>query len=70
VIELNERALTPLRGPAALEIIPGASHLFPEPGTLEAVIGSRCTVVCTLSRGRPAGGWLARLASVSEFESY
>jgi len=38
VIELNERALTRLRGPAALEIIPGASHLFPEPGTLEAVI--------------------------------
>jgi putative phosphoribosyl transferase len=38
VIELNERALTRLRGPAALEIIPGATHLFPEPGTLEAVI--------------------------------
>jgi putative phosphoribosyl transferase len=38
VIELNERALTRLRGPATLEIIPGASHLFPEPGTLEAVI--------------------------------
>jgi pimeloyl-ACP methyl ester carboxylesterase len=38
VIELNERALTRLRGPAALEIIPGASHLFPEPGTLDAVI--------------------------------
>ncbi len=38
VIELNERALTRLRGPAALEIIPGASHLFPEPRTLEAVI--------------------------------
>jgi putative phosphoribosyl transferase len=38
VIELNERALARLRGPAALEIIPGASHLFPEPGTLEAVI--------------------------------
>jgi len=38
VIELNERALTRLKGPAELEIIPGASHLFPEPGTLEAVI--------------------------------
>jgi len=38
VIELNERALTRLKGPATLEIVPGASHLFPEPGTLEAVI--------------------------------
>jgi putative phosphoribosyl transferase len=38
VIELNEQALTHLKGPKALEIVPGASHLFPEPGTLEAVI--------------------------------
>jgi len=38
VIELNERALSRLKGPKALEIIPRASHLFPEPGTLEAVI--------------------------------
>jgi len=26
------------RRPKALEIVPGASHLFPEPGALEAVI--------------------------------
>ena len=39
VIELNEQALARLKGPKALEIIPGASHLFPEPGALEAVIG-------------------------------
>jgi pimeloyl-ACP methyl ester carboxylesterase len=38
VIELNEQALARLRGPKSLEIIPGASHLFPEPGALEAVI--------------------------------
>jgi putative phosphoribosyl transferase len=38
VIELNEEALARLRGPKALEIVPGASHLFPEPGTLDAVI--------------------------------
>jgi fermentation-respiration switch protein FrsA (DUF1100 family) len=38
VIELNEEALTHLKGPKALQIVPGASHLFPEPGTLEAVI--------------------------------
>ncbi len=39
VIELNERAFAHLKGPKALEIIPGASHLFPERGALEAVIG-------------------------------
>ena len=38
VIELNEQAFARLRGPKALEIVPGASHLFPEPGALEAVI--------------------------------
>ena len=39
VIELNEQAFARLQGPKALEIVPGASHLFPEPGALEAVIG-------------------------------
>jgi len=39
VIELNEQAFARLSGPKALEIVPGASHLFPEPGALEAVIG-------------------------------
>jgi len=38
VIELNEQAMARLRAPKALEIVPGASHLFPEPGALEAVI--------------------------------
>jgi putative phosphoribosyl transferase len=38
VIEANEQALARLQGPKALEIVPGASHLFPEPGALEAVI--------------------------------
>jgi putative phosphoribosyl transferase len=38
VIELNEWAYARLREPKALEIIPGASHLFPEPGALEGVI--------------------------------
>jgi putative phosphoribosyl transferase len=38
VIELNEGAFARLRGPKALEIVPGASHLFPEPGALESVI--------------------------------
>ena len=39
VIELNEQAYACLQGPKALKIVPGASHLFPEPGALEAVIG-------------------------------
>lgn len=38
VIELNEQAFLRLTGPKELKIIPGASHLFPEPGALEAVI--------------------------------
>jgi putative phosphoribosyl transferase len=38
VIELNRQALARLKGIKALEIVPGASHLFPEPGALEAVI--------------------------------
>ncbi len=38
VIELNEQALARLPGRKALEIVPNASHLFPEPGALEAVI--------------------------------
>jgi putative phosphoribosyl transferase len=37
VIELNEQALRPLRCPKELVIIPGATHLFPEPGALEEV---------------------------------
>jgi len=38
VTELNEQALLRLPGRKALEIVPNASHLFPEPGALEAVV--------------------------------
>jgi len=37
VIELNQRALEKLPGEKRLEIVPGATHLFEEPGALEAV---------------------------------
>ncbi|MCU1427857.1 MAG: dienelactone hydrolase [Actinomycetia bacterium] len=37
VIELNRRALAVLPGEKRLEIVPGASHLFEEPGALEDV---------------------------------
>jgi len=38
VIELNEEAFDRLRAPKALEIVEGATHLFPEPGAMDAVI--------------------------------
>src|SRR5437764_2512783 len=44
VIELNRRALERLTAVRRLEIVPGATHLFEEPGALEAV-------------GRLATGW-------------
>ena len=37
VIELNERARDQMRCKVKLEIIPGATHLFEEPGALEQV---------------------------------
>ena len=37
VIDLNEAALRELRCPKELVVIPGATHLFEEPGTLDAV---------------------------------
>jgi dienelactone hydrolase len=37
VIPLNEGAMRQMRAPTEIEIVPGATHLFEEPGTLEAV---------------------------------
>ena len=37
VIELNRKAAAQLRAPHRLDIVPGATHLFPEPGALEQV---------------------------------
>ena len=37
VIELNEQARDKMRCEVKLEIIPGATHLFEEPGALEKV---------------------------------
>jgi putative phosphoribosyl transferase len=47
VIELNRDAMRRMHGHVELEIVPGATHLFEEPGTLERV--------CEL-----AAGWFAR----------
>lgn len=38
VIELNRIALSHLRAPKELVIVPGAHHLFEEPGTLDQVV--------------------------------
>jgi pimeloyl-ACP methyl ester carboxylesterase len=53
VIELNRQAMRRMRAPASLEIVPGATHLFEEPGALEEV--SRLAVGwCRRHLGRSA----------------
>jgi fermentation-respiration switch protein FrsA (DUF1100 family) len=37
VLDLNERAYEELAYPKMIEIVPGATHLFPEPGAMERV---------------------------------
>lgn len=37
VIDLNREAMEQMKAPVRLEIVPGATHLFEEPGTLEEV---------------------------------
>jgi putative phosphoribosyl transferase len=37
VLDLNRDALDRIEAEAALEVVPGATHLFEEPGALEAV---------------------------------
>jgi len=37
VLALNETVFARLQGPKSLEVVPGASHLFNEPGALEQV---------------------------------
>jgi putative phosphoribosyl transferase len=34
VLALNRHAMAQMRAPTRLEIVPGATHLFEEPGTL------------------------------------
>jgi putative phosphoribosyl transferase len=38
VIDLNRRAMAQLESPTRLELVPGATHLFEEPGTLDQVV--------------------------------
>jgi putative phosphoribosyl transferase len=53
VIELNEAARRRMRVPATMHVVPGATHLFEEPGTLEEAAGV-------------AAEWLARHLAPSD----
>jgi putative phosphoribosyl transferase len=46
VIELNKMARDQMRCKVKLEIIPGATHLFEEPGALESVAKLACDWFC------------------------
>ena len=50
VVQLNRRAQARLGGPSHLEVVPGATHLFEEPGALETV-------------AELAGDWICRYAA-------
>ena len=43
VIDMNREAMRQMSAPVELEIIPGATHLFEEPGTLEQVMSLAAT---------------------------
>jgi len=59
VLRLNQMAHARLREPKRLQVIPGASHLFSEPGTLDMVINA-ATVwfrrFCTRPQDRKGSG--------------
>ena len=70
VIDMNEDAMRALRTKRALEIVPGATHLFAEPGALERVaelagswflrhLGPRLTATPLFADRRDAGRRLA-----------
>ncbi|HYX43574.1 MAG TPA: alpha/beta family hydrolase [Acidimicrobiales bacterium] len=58
VLELNRRAQKALAGESRLDVVPGASHLFAEPGALEAVarLSAEWFVRHLRSAPPPAGG--------------
>jgi putative phosphoribosyl transferase len=59
VLELNRAALERLRGIKRLEVVPGATHLFEEPGALDAVASlARLWFLEHLGRTTPAGNRL------------
>jgi putative phosphoribosyl transferase len=55
VIELNREAMDEIVGETRLEIVPGASHLFEEPGALETVAETARDWFLRHLAGAPAG---------------
>ncbi len=53
VIELNRAAMRRMRAPVQLEIVPGATHLFEEPGALELVSQLALKWCTTYVKGSP-----------------
>lgn len=53
VIELNRAAMRRMRAPVRLEIVPGATHLFEEPGALELVAQLALTWCTKYLKGSP-----------------
>jgi dienelactone hydrolase len=53
VIELNRAAMRRMRAPVRLEIVPGATHLFEEPGALELVAQLALTWCTKYLNGSP-----------------
>lgn len=56
VLELNREARARLAGASALEVIPGAGHLFEEPGALERVADLAADWITDHIAGAPGGG--------------
>ena len=59
VIDLNEKAVTQMRCIRELKIIPGATHLFQEPGTLEHVADAAAGWFSTYLRSSQQGQKIA-----------
>jgi pimeloyl-ACP methyl ester carboxylesterase len=55
VIELNREAIRQMHGLVELEIVPGATHLFEEPGTLEQVSSLAAGWFTRYLRGETSG---------------
>jgi dienelactone hydrolase len=59
VVELNVQAMAHLSCDKRLELVPGATHLFEEPGTLERAADLAAEwLAAKLSRGHAPHGWL------------
>jgi len=57
VLDLNRRAIRGLAGEADLAVVPNATHLFEEPGTLEQVAELARDWFVRYLRGRLRAGW-------------